>query len=429
MPVTLPTTDTQETAWRLDLLQWNIELQHHDFRRHFFGNLYKLYATVGRICNKLVESHTFGQDKALQELSVELSAKYGQLFEVRHLKQMMLLARQYQPYPATGGHDLFYFNWDYLALLLPLEDYQEQHFYMRAAATNQWSVAELRQHIVVDEYHHPETFKVLNTTQDSTTNLIDSKNLLKSQRSTRKLYKAFRRMPFPNPFTELVLTDYRRLLQQQTHERKLSYTRFNECLKADDLDSIPLHVIKFREQVDREFNGIFNHLLWNLGELLTLPAGMEDTLSGKLQELYGDFFDASLIDLIKTYRNRITDRDMEQRLGAILTWPHLALLFPLHDREAQLFYAELAHEHDLSPAELQQRIKSNCYKQGLADYNRDQSETENASRNRRETRVKGNAVIMIDHINVGENDLRPYHHNLNILQNTCFMRFMAMPLR
>ncbi|WP_342644397.1 DUF1016 N-terminal domain-containing protein [Mucilaginibacter sp. CSA2-8R] len=432
MPTILQTSETNETAWRLDLLLWQIELRHHDFRRHFFTNLYKLYAAVGRICNKMTDLHALGQDEALQELSNELSAQYGKVFEIGQLKQMMLFARQYQPYPAAGGHDLFYFDWDYLAVLLPIDNQQEQHFYMRSAATKQWSVAELQQHIAADDYHNPKKFKFLNKTQDISESIDDKNNLLKSQRSKRKLYKDFRRMPFPNPFIGPALADYERLLQPQPHEPHLSYARFNRGLKADDLNSIALNVIKFREEADREFNSTLNHFLWNMGDLLTLPAGVEDSLSGKLQKLYGDFFDAGLITLIKTYRNCITDRDMEQRLSAILTWRHLILLFPLKNREAQLYYAELAHEHDLSPAELQHRIESNWYEQALVGYNRKHPVVTNSDTSqlkKREKKVEGNQTLVIKYSTINASDLRPYHHNLNILQNPCFMQFMTMPLR
>ncbi len=432
MPVTLPTTDTQETAWRLDLLQWQIESQFYGVRRSFYGNLLNLHADIGRICNKLIDNHKADPDLILPKISKQLSAQYGRLFEFEQLKQIVLFAQQYQPYPSTEGHDLFHFNWDYLAVLLQLPNREEQHFYMRATATKQWSVAELKQHIAADDYRNPKVFKALKKAQSVPENETNEKDLLKRQRSFWKLYKDFRSMPFPNPFVEPALSDYKRLLQPQLHEPKLSYQRFNECSKADDLDSIPLQVIKFREQVDRDFNSTFNHFLWNLGDLLTLPAGVKDALSDKLQELYGDFFDANLIDLIKTYHNRITDRDMEQRLGAILTWGHIILLLPLQNREEQLFYAELAHEQDLSPAELQKCIESEWYEQALADYNRNHPvfTTDDAPYvKKREKKVKGNKTLVVEYKSVDVDDLRPYHHNLNTLQNPCFMRFMAMPLR
>lgn len=428
MPFTNAPNEINEHAWRLDLLQWQIQSKHHDFRQGFYHALFKLYANIGRICSKYLEQHPVNPAMALHKLSGNLVYRYGRLFEIKQLKQMMLFAQQHQPYPLMGNRDLLYFNWDYLAILLPIIDREEQQFYMRATAAKKWNLAELEQHIAASDYHNPKVFRGLKARAlRYPISTGKKKKLLERQLSVWRLYGDIKNMPFPNAFVEPTLSDFVPLLQPQADEQQFTYTQFNEGLQADNLDSIALYLIQFREEVNRNLNNGFNHFLWNLGDLLTLPSGFSDTLSETLRQLYGQFFNADHIEAIRAYHSHVTDRDIEHNMSSKLTWSHIISLLPVQSNDAKLFYTELAHEDDLSPDELRQRIKSDWYEQALAKYNEQHEPADTAPIKQKqiEKTVTGNITMVVEHIAVNEDDIRPSNHNLNILHNPYFMQFMA----
>jgi predicted nuclease of restriction endonuclease-like (RecB) superfamily len=112
------------------------------------AELTRLYWTVGERLGR----ETLGGERAahgqqlMRQLGAQLSTEFGRGFEVKNLYRMVQFA---QAFPAAEkvASLMRLLSWTHFLLLLPLKTPEARDFYVQAAATERWSVRELRQQI------------------------------------------------------------------------------------------------------------------------------------------------------------------------------------------------------------------------------------------------------------------------------------------
>lgn len=113
------------------------------------AELTRLYWTVGeRLRTEVLggaDRATYG-DQLIHRVGEQLAHEFGRGFEAKNLRRMVQFAQTF-PQPeivATLSRQL---SWSHFVNLLPLKTEQARQFYAQQAATNTWSVRELRHQI------------------------------------------------------------------------------------------------------------------------------------------------------------------------------------------------------------------------------------------------------------------------------------------
>ena len=113
------------------------------------AELTRLYWSVGeRLCTEVLggaDRAKYG-DQLINRVGEQLAQEFGRGFEAKNLRRMVQFAQVF-PQPeivATLSRQL---SWSHFVNLLPLKTEQARQFYASQAATNMWSVRELRHQI------------------------------------------------------------------------------------------------------------------------------------------------------------------------------------------------------------------------------------------------------------------------------------------
>lgn len=109
------------------------------------SELTQMYWTIGaRINKEVLHDRRAEYGKAIvSTLSTQLQERYGKDFTLRNIRRMMQFAREFENYQIVSTLST-QLPWSVFLEVLPVEDALAREFYVTMAATERWSVRELR---------------------------------------------------------------------------------------------------------------------------------------------------------------------------------------------------------------------------------------------------------------------------------------------
>lgn len=328
------------------------------------------------------------------------------------------------------------------SVLLIITDAKEQEFYLRAAVAENWSLSELIENVNQGTYQNTKLYKTLrNRLARYAISSGKQKNQLERQLKIAPLLDDYLKRHYANPFVEPLLTSYKPLLQPQHHEPAYTHQQFKHALKLKSADGIIAQIIGFRRDVSEHINSQFNETYRIAGEVLNSnkhhhPASFTELLN-YVKKQYSYLFNDDDIETAMELNSERKNFDDMLYIMRLLSWPHIKLLLSVKDFNAKLFYAEMAYQEDLSLQQLSKQIKANVYAEvsNEADDDRlpekftDVDQKNFLAQSYHQETLTGNSkTVKVRTIYMHQDDVRPTHAHLNLLQNPYFMQFMASPL-
>jgi predicted nuclease of restriction endonuclease-like (RecB) superfamily len=277
------------------------------------------------------------------EASVFLKEKYGNIFHEKNLRAMRKIAKA-MPDRTDAGMLVQLVGLAHMLVLLPVEKKEARLFYAWLAAARGLTANELKKIIKENIFEQAVSVK---------------------GRQLKKLIGL--------PLKEVNAKELHRMAVQCIGSGNITaiddplqdadYLSFLSNIDgaSTDREEITGRISELQRIQHSQINHSLNFFFWQIGDQLKTSSPEDiDIIAKELTTKYGSNFEVDNLKSMLSYAEQFPDPHTSE-LTLLVSWPHILLLLPLQNMAAQHFYARLSAIRNLSPEELQMKIRENVF--------------------------------------------------------------------
>lgn len=396
-----------------DLIRNNIEIkakrQHIDLLKVINSGVINLFWEIGMLINHQSEENHTDDKNLLNVISDQLSPVFGNYLQAENLSMMKVFAKKCGF--ATMSHISAAINWEYMPILLNLENNNAWIFYMELIHTESLAPKQLAKRI--SESAFEASGEKLN--DDKMAFMLS--NAKPFYRSTFELYFGRNK---GDAFQELFepKENYKAILDMMLEKNIGNY---------DIITSIYRKVLDFQSYYNHILNMEFNSFSWEIGiEILRLSDLLQlnknkviDDCLLELNKSFPSVFDKTQLSDCLRFATQYRKEDRPMVLLQTVSWSYLRLLLVIDDPKKQHSLACKVFEEGITLQALEQVVLNESSKTEILSH----KIKNNKSITQIKTTERNNTLIITEEI-VGpiissKNDL-----NRNIYKNPELLKFL-----